>query len=126
MMDLNTFTHACMHARMHKFVYLKIPRLDSSDLLIAQLVARQTSIHEIVGSESHSEVNIFKFKSRARAYGVFPPPFSPKTKTHKRISPIPRTRKCIVCGCQSPRLILDILIGDNKILMLPFVPMCYK
>ena len=31
-------------------VYLKIPRLDSSDLLIAQLVERQTSIHEVVGS----------------------------------------------------------------------------
>ena len=27
-----------------------MPRLDSSDLLIAQLVERQTSIHEVVGS----------------------------------------------------------------------------
>ena len=33
-----------------KIVHLKIQRLDSSDLLIAQLVERQTSIHEVVGS----------------------------------------------------------------------------
>ena len=33
-----------------KCVRLKIPRLDSSDLLIAQWLERQTSIHEVVGS----------------------------------------------------------------------------
>ena len=37
---------------VQQIVHLNIPRLDSSDLLIAQLVERQTSIHEVVGSSN--------------------------------------------------------------------------
>ena len=42
-----------------KTVHLEIPRFDSSDLLIAQLVERQISIHEVEGIESNSEVEFF-------------------------------------------------------------------
>ena len=47
-----------------KCVHLKIPRLDSSDLMIAQWLERQTSIHEVVGSSptrrsNFSNLNIY-------------------------------------------------------------------
>ena len=47
----------CEHIHTHP---LKNPKLESSELLIAQLVEHQTSIHEVVGSESHSEVKFFQ------------------------------------------------------------------
>ena len=40
-------THLC---GLHVYLYIKNPRLNSSDILRAQLVERQTSIHEVVGS----------------------------------------------------------------------------
>ena len=48
--------HTHTHTRI--LVCLKISRLDSSDLLTAQLVERQTSIHEVVGSNFKN----FKFR----------------------------------------------------------------
>ena len=68
-----------------KIVYLKDPRLDSSDLLIAQLVERQTSIHEVVGSSptrrsKFSNLNLYNSPC-VRVYGV--PSLSHKKKhTH--------------------------------------------
>ena len=58
-LQMSTLSHK--HETMPNLVQ-KI-RLDTSDLLIAQLVERQTSIHEVVGVKSHSEVEFFKFKS---------------------------------------------------------------
>ena len=72
-------------------VYLKNPRLDSSDLLIAQLVERQTSIHEVVDSSptrrsKFSNLNLYNSPC-VRAYGVSPPlPFPKKNHTQ----PVPR------------------------------------
>ena len=40
-----------------KNVHLKIPRLDSSDLLIAQWLESQKSIHEVVGSSPTGRSN---------------------------------------------------------------------
>ena len=42
------YTHEVI--RFDKKANLKIPRFDSSDLLIRQLLERQTSIHEVAGS----------------------------------------------------------------------------
>ena len=69
-----------------KFVCLKNLRLDSSDLLIAQLVERQTSIHEVVGSSptrrsKFSNLNLYNSPC-VRTYGVSPPPSLSQKKTH--------------------------------------------
>ena len=58
--------------------------------LIAQLVERQTSIHEVVGSSptrrsKFSNLNLY-YSPCVRAYGVFPPFPFPKTHTQ----PVPR------------------------------------
>ena len=57
--------------------------ISSSDLLIAQLVERQTSIHEVVGPtrrSTFSNLNIYNSPC-THAYEVFPLP-SPEKHTH--------------------------------------------
>ena len=89
-------THSLTYVEVIKFdkrfVYLKNPRLDSSDLLIAQLVERQTTIHEVVGSSptrrsKFSNLNLYNSPC-VHAYGVFPLSLSQKharkyARTHK-------------------------------------------
>ena len=80
--------HKNMSSFDNKIVYIKFPRLDSSDLLIAQLVECQSNIHEVVGSSptrrsTFSNLNLYN-SPRARTYGV--PPFPPKQNTQ----PVPR------------------------------------
>ena len=78
----------CEHIHTHT---LKNPRLESSELLIAQLVERQTSIHEVVGSSptrrsKFSNLNLYNSPC-VRACGVFHPSLS-KKNTHTPTHPM--------------------------------------
>ena len=107
-----------------KLVYLKNPRLHSLDLLIAQLVERQTSMHEVVGS---SPTRRSKFKSLSLSLcpcilGVTPPPPTLSRNAYTHSTRITITSRCSINkGCNDHTTFICIFPGvsfdQNKIFL---------